>query len=175
MTLYLQGVYEDLNGDGQWTDLDKRIYKNPNPDYLMGLSSYMNYKNWDLNFVFRASLGNHMYNNIASSEGNSTSLHFNGTNRNIHDSYLDTGFGEVQLWSDYYIQDASFLKMDNAVLGYNFNNLKEGEVIFRIYGSVQNAFVITDYDGLDPEISGGIDNNFYPRPRTFLLGFNVNF
>jgi iron complex outermembrane receptor protein len=171
----LQGVYEDLNGDGQWTDLDKRIYKNPNPDYLMGLSSYMNYKNWDLNFVFRASLGNHMYNNIASSEGNSTSLYFNGTNRNIHDSYLDTGFGEVQLWSDYYIQDASFLKMDNAVLGYNFNNLKEGEVIFRIYGSVQNAFVITDYDGLDPEISGGIDNNFYPRPRTFLLGFNVNF
>ncbi len=171
----LQGVYEDLNGDGQWTDLDKRIYKNPNPDYLMGLSSYMNYKNWDLNFVFRASLGNYTYNNIASSEGNSTSLFFNSTNRNIHDSYLDTGFGEVQLWSDYYIQDASFLKMDNAVLGYNFNNLKEGEVIFRIYGSVQNAFVITDYDGLDPEISGGIDNNFYPRPRTFLLGFNVNF
>jgi iron complex outermembrane receptor protein len=171
----LQGVYEDLNGDGQWTDLDKRIYKNPNPDYLMGLSSYMNYKNWDLNFVLRASLGNHMYNNIASSEGNSTSLYFNGTNRNIHTSYLDTGFTEVQLWSDYYIQDASFLKMDNVVLGYNFNNLKEGEVIFRIYGSVQNAFVITEYDGLDPEISGGIDNNFYPRPRTYLLGFNVNF
>jgi len=171
----LQGVYEDLNGDGQWTDLDKRIYKNPNPDYLLGLSSYMNYKNWDLNFVLRASLGNYTYNNIASSEGNSTSLHFNGTNRNIHDSYLDTGFGEVQLWSDYYIQDASFLKMDNAVLGYNFNELKDGEVILRIYTSVQNAFTITDYEGLDPEISGGIDNNFYPRPRTFLLGFNINF
>ena len=88
---------------------------------------------------------------------------------------LDTGFGEVQLWSDYYIQDASFMKMDNATLGYNFNQLKEGEVILRLYATVQNAFTITDYEGLDPEISGGIDNNVYPRPRTFLLGFNINF
>ena len=171
----LEGVYEDLNGDGVWNDLDKYIYKSPDPDYLMGFSSYMNYKNWDFNFVMRASFGNYAYNNVASSNGDATRLRPSNVISNVHVSYLDTGFQNAQLWSDYFIQDASFLKMDNVTLGYNFNDIKEGDVTLRLYGTVQNAFTITDYDGLDPEINGGIDNNFYPRPRTFLVGFNVNF
>ena len=171
----LEGVYVDQNSDGVINDSDKRIYKSPNPDYLMGFSSYMNYKNFDLSFTMRASLGNFAYNNVGSSRGYYGAVYELETLRNVHSSVLETGFDTQQLWSDYYIQDASFLKMDNIALGYTFQNLKEGAVGFRLYTTVQNVFTITEYDGLDPEISGGIDNNFYPRPRTFLLGFNINF
>ena len=110
-----------------------------------------------------------------SSTGFNGALYQLGSLRNIHASLLESEFNTQQLWSDYYIQDASFLRMDNISLGYTFDNLKNGEVGFRLYTTVQNVFVLTEYDGLDPEISGGIDNNFYPRPRTFLLGFNINF
>ncbi len=171
----LEGVYEDMNDDGVINDQDKYIFNNPNPDFVFGFSSYMNYKNWDLNFVMRAILGNYVYNNVASFSGNEFELRPLNTIRNVHASLLETGFVNSQFWSDYYVQDASFLKMDNVTLGYNFNDIKEGEITFRLYGTVQNVFTITNYDGLDPEINGGIDNNFYPRPRTFLVGFNVNF
>ncbi len=171
----LEGVYVDQNSDGVINDSDKRIYKNPNPDWLFGFSSYMTYKNFDLSFTMRASLGNYAYNNVSSSRGYYGAVYELETLRNVHSSILDTDFDTQQLWSDYYIQDASFLKMDNIALGYTFQNLKEGEVGLRLYTTVQNVFTITEYDGLDPEISGGIDNNFYPRPRTFLLGFNINF
>jgi len=171
----LEGVYEDLNGDGIWNDQDKYIYKSPNPDYLMGFSSYMNYKNWDLNFVMRASIGNYAYNNVASAQGDATRLRAINIIGNVHASYLETNFQNSQFWSDYFVQDASFLKMDNVSLGYRFNNIKDGEVGLKLYGTVQNVFTITNYEGLDPEINGGIDNNFYPRPRTFLVGFNINF
>ena len=94
-------------------------------------------------------------------------------NTAIH--HLETEFVNPQYWSDHYVQDASFLKMDNMTLGYRFNDIKNGDVGLRIYSTVQNVFTITDYDGLDPEIDGGIDNNLYPRPRTVLFGFNLNF
>ncbi|MGB5323089.1 SusC/RagA family TonB-linked outer membrane protein [Lutimonas sp.] len=171
----LEGVYVDQNEDGVINDSDKRIYKNPNPDYLLGFSSYMNFRNFDFSFTLRAALGNYAYNNVASSTGFNGALYQLGSLRNVHASLLETEFNTQQLWSDYYIQDASFLRMDNMSLGYTFDNLKNGEVGFRLYTTVQNVFVLTEYDGLDPEISGGIDNNFYPRPRTFLLGFNINF
>ncbi|MEN8124298.1 MAG: SusC/RagA family TonB-linked outer membrane protein [Bacteroidota bacterium] len=171
----LEGVYEDTNGDGIWNDQDKYIFHSPNPDYLFGFSSYMNWDNFDLNFVMRASLGNYAYNNVASSLGNEFALYSLNTTRNAHRSYLDTGFVNSQFWSDHYIQDASFIKMDNITLGYKFNDIKNGDVGLRIYSTVQNVFTITDYDGLDPEIDGGIDNNLYPRPRTVLVGFNLNF
>lgn len=171
----LEGVYVDQNNDGIINNDDKRIFHSPNPDYLMGFSSYMNFYNFDLSFTLRASLGNYAYNNVASSDGYYGGIYELGSLRNVHSSIADTDFQTQQFWSDYYVQDASFLKMDNISLGYTFQNLKEGEVGFRLYTTVQNVFTITEYDGLDPEISGGIDNNFYPRPRTFLLGFNINF
>ena len=171
----LEGVYEDINNDGVINDQDKVIFHNPNPDYLLGFSSYLNWGNWELNFTMRASLGNYVYNNVASSIGNEFSLYTLNTIRNVHASYLDTGFEELQLWSSYYVQDASFLKMDNVTLGYTFDELNEGKANLRLYGTVQNVFTITGYDGLDPEINGGIDNNFYPRPRTFLAGLSINF
>jgi len=171
----IEGVYVDTNEDGVLTDADKRIYHNPNPEWLLGLSSYMYYGNWDLGFTMRASIGNFAYNNVASANGNQDNLYDLGTIRNAHVSLLDTNFRNPQYWSDYYIQDASFLKMDNITLGYNFENIKNGDVRLRLYSTIQNVFTVTDYDGLDPEINGGIDNNFYPRPQTLLFGFNVNF
>ncbi|MGB5393168.1 MAG: SusC/RagA family TonB-linked outer membrane protein [Lutimonas sp.] len=171
----IEGVYVDTNEDGAITDADKRIFNSPNPDWLLGLSSYMTYRNFDLNFTMRASLGNYAYNNVASANGNQDNLYDLGTIRNAHASILDTNFRNPQYWSDYYVQDASFLRMDNITLGYNFSNLKNGDVRLRLYSTLQNVFTITEYDGLDPEINGGIDNNFYPRPQTLLFGFNVNF
>ncbi len=172
----LDGVYEDLNGDGVFTTEDKYIFNNPNADYIIGISSTMNYKKFDLNFTLRGSIGNYVYNNVASANGNQFGLHSLGSNRNVDTSFLNTEFNNVQLWSDYYVQDASFLKMDNITLGYNFNDLIANDNInLRMYTTVQNVFTITNYDGLDPEVNGGIDNNLFPRPRTFLLGLNINF
>jgi iron complex outermembrane receptor protein len=94
---------------------------------------------------------------------------------NITSDIYNTGFYSSQFFSDYYVQDASFFRLDNIMLGYRFNNLMNDKIKLRVYGTVNNAFVITKYDGIDPEISDGIDRNFYPRPRTFLLGVNVSF
>ncbi|MDO6855110.1 SusC/RagA family TonB-linked outer membrane protein [Cellulophaga lytica] len=176
----LEGVYVDMDGDGvsggSSDTGDLYVKENPSADYLLGFSSYTNYKNWDLNFTMRASIGNYVYNNVASSTGNEFGLNSLSSNRNVSTSILDTEFKNNQLLSDYYIQDASFLKMDNVTLGYNFKNaFKDDKVSLRIQTTVQNVFTITNYDGIDPEISGGIDNNFYPRPRTFLLGLNLKF
>jgi iron complex outermembrane receptor protein len=133
------------------------------------------HENWDFSFTMRASLGNYVYNNVASANGVYAGVWELNSLRNAHSSLLDTDFREQQFWSDYYVQDASFLRMDNIALGYTFQNLNEGKTNLRLYTTVQNAFVITQYEGLDPEINGGIDNNFYPRPTTFLLGLNLNF
>ncbi|TAI49580.1 SusC/RagA family TonB-linked outer membrane protein [Flagellimonas allohymeniacidonis] len=171
----IEGEYVDINGDGTVDSADRRIYKNPNADVLLGFSSYTNYKNWDLNFTLRGSLGNYAYNNNDSSLGVASELNRLNSNRNILASYLDTNFQTLQLFSDYYVQDASFLRMDNITLGYNFDNILNGKVDLRLYTTAQNVFVITGYDGLDPEINNGIDNNLFPRPRTFLFGFNANF
>lgn len=126
---------------------------------------------------FRGSVGNYNYNNVYSNTGNyNTGLPTNGAYlNNIHSDALNTGFVRPNYLSDYYVQDASFLRMDNITLGYTFNNFfKEGTTL-RLTGAVQNVFVITGYNGIDPEISGGIDNNFYPRPRTYTVGLTANF
>ncbi|WP_298486105.1 SusC/RagA family TonB-linked outer membrane protein [uncultured Maribacter sp.] len=185
----VEGDYVDRDGDGisgGTSDTgDLYIKEKPTADYLLGLSSYTTYKNWDLNFTMRASIGNYAYNNVASSTGNGFGLNSLNSNRNVHASILDTNFANNQLLSDYYIQDASFLKMDNITLGYNFNDLiKNDKIGFRAQVTVQNVFTITNYDGIDPEVNNntatgvlnpGIDNNFFPRPRTILLGLNLNF
>ncbi|GAA0722087.1 TonB-dependent receptor [Aquimarina litoralis] len=172
----LEGVYEDLNNDGVIDSGDLYVSENPAADYLFGLSSSASYKNWDLSFTMRASLGNYVYNNVASSTGNEFGLHSLGSNRNVHVSILETGFRNNQLLSDYYLEDASFLKMDNITLGYNFKDiLKDDNIGLRLQLTMQNVFTITGYNGIDPEISGGIDNNFFPRPRNIVFGANMNF
>ena len=174
----IEGAYADLNGDNQITDDDRYLYRNPNANVLMGFQSTMNYKNFDFSFNMRASLGNYIYNNYNSSNAQFRRINFvNGVLQNLPTSVLDTNFQvteNVQL-SDYYIEDASFLRMDNIQLGYTFNPTKDSKSTLRLSAGLQNAFIITDYSGLDPEITGGIDNTIYPRARTFLFGINYNF
>ncbi|MFM1878578.1 MAG: TonB-dependent Receptor [Bacteroidota bacterium] len=172
----IEGAYADINDDGKINSSDRYLYKSPYADVIMGFSTNLRYKNWDLSAVSRASLGNYNYNNVASTTA-LTSAFQNDILRNIHSSYLTTRFNsftETNLLSDYFIQNASFFRLDNVTLGYNFDKFV-GKSNLRMYMSGMNLLVITKYDGLDPEITGGIDNNFYPRPRTVVLGLDLNF
>ena len=175
----IEGAFEDLNGDGIINDKDRYIHKDPFADITMGFNAYFRYKNWDLTANARANIGNYAYNNVASAKGYSRKATGNGQNylSNVHTDYYNAGFVNItdsNLLSDYYIQDASFLRIDNIALGYNIKEAIKGMDV-RLYGSVQNVAVFTDYTGIDPEMFGGIDNNFYPRPRTFVFGLNVKF
>lgn len=171
----IEGVFEDINGDGVVTPDDRRRYKSPNPDFTLGFSSNFVYKKWDASFTFRGSFGNYVYNNVDAASGNRREIFVSGALTNISDSFLETGFEQQQLFSDFFVQDASFLKLDNVNLGYNFGDILGGLAQLRVFSTVQNVFTITDYDGLDPEVPGGIDNNFFPRSRTYLFGLDLNF
>ncbi|NER14649.1 SusC/RagA family TonB-linked outer membrane protein [Leptobacterium flavescens] len=171
----IEGLYVDTNGDGQITPDDRVRFKSPNPNATIGFSSNFIYKKFDMSFTFRGSFGNYNYNNVASDRGNLAALTGANVISNVNTSFLETGFQNPQLFSDFYVQDASFVKLDNINLGYNFGKIFNDRADLRVYSTVQNVFTITDYDGLDPEVAGGIDNNFFPRARTFLLGLDVNF
>lgn len=172
----LEGVYADLNEDGVINEKDKYRTKSAEPKITTGFSSALNYKKWSFSVVFRASIGNYMYNNINSNYAKySTILNSTRTIVNAPTSVLKSNFYLSQPLSDYYLENASFLKMDNLTLGYDFGRIFNNAVSIKGILGVQNVFTITKYSGTDPEISGGIDRNFYPRPRTFLLGFTLNF
>jgi TonB-linked SusC/RagA family outer membrane protein len=169
----------DLNGDGTINQSDLYRYKSPDPRYLMGASSNFTYKNWNGGFVARASLKNYMYNNIASSTGTDRNirnpLNFlaNGSTDILRSGF--SGNGDKYLLSDYYVENASFFRMDNIYVGYNFGKVMRGVTNLRVNANVQNVFIVTKYRGVDPEISGGIDNNFYPRPRIYVVGVSLDF
>lgn len=165
-------MYEDINGDGQINELDLVIGESPNPDFLIGITSNMSYKSWDLSFTLRASAGNYVYNNVSSSMGYFELLTDRVTN-NIHISAYETNFKTRQLHSDYYVEDASYLKLDNITLGYNFDKVKFARI--KAYLTGQNVFTLTKYSGVEPEIFNGVDNNLYPRSTTVILGVNASF
>jgi len=175
----IEGAYVDQNKDGVIDGEDLRPYKKAEPDVFMGLSSQFSYKNWDFNFALRASLGNYVYNNMQSNReayGGGWLLDPTGFLKNRMNSAAETNFSQSQFISDYYIQNASFLRMDNISIGYTFQNLGKGIGSARLYATVQNPFVITKYKGLDPELNNdGRDNNIYPRPRIYMLGLSLNF
>ncbi|CAN5311387.1 TonB-dependent receptor [soil metagenome] len=174
----LEEVYEDRNRDGIINDLDRYHYQSSDPDVFFGVSSSVTIKKLTAGFVMRGSLGNYVYNNVASSTGTARNImnplnYLSNGSRSVLTSGLN-GQGSNYYLSDYFLENASFLKMDNIYLGYNV-----GKVFRRanlsLNAAVQNAFVITKYTGIDPEVYGGIDNNYYPRPRTFSFGLNVSF
>jgi len=180
----IEGQVVDRNGDGQISEEDQYFYKSPVAPVTMGLSSRLEYKNWDLGFSLRASIGNYVFNDYMAGNSNlsSNSVYLNGFATNRPTYVLPYGwktYDVIATHSDRWVQNASFLKMDNVTLGYSFNNIfKCGNyhgLSGRIYGSVTNVFTITKYKGIDPEVFGGIDNGVYPRPITFQLGVNLNF
>ena len=176
----IEGMFVDRNGDGTISDADRYFYKSPAAPYLAGLSSRVQYKNWDLGFGLRASFDNYVFWDKGAGVQNT-------------EKRYDSSFGYLQntipmilenMWttydnkcclSDYYVRNASFLKCDNITLGYSFDKLFNKNYSGRVYASATNVFTITKYEGLDPEVGGGIDNNIYPRPFTLLLGLNLNF
>ncbi|WP_321335344.1 TonB-dependent receptor [uncultured Bacteroides sp.] len=175
----IENTFVDRNGDGVVNANDLYIYKKAAPDVTMGLSSKVIWKDWDFSFTLRASLNNYVYNDVASnlsSLGTSSIYTTSEFLINRPKSALDTNFEGKGTWflSDYYVQNASFLRCDNITLGYSFKKLF-GVLNGRTYATVQNPFVITNYKGLDPEMSGGIDRNLYPRPVTTLVGLSLNF
>lgn len=170
----IEGAYVDVNGDNQITEADKQAYKKASPDAYLGFTNTINYKNLDFSFTFRGSLGNYMYNNVASDRGNVTTVNDAPGQYyvNAHTSVLDSKFKKQNLFSDYYIERADFVKLDNVSIGY----LIPGEQLnLRLSLTATNLMTFTKYNGLDPEISNGIDHNFYPRPQTFVLGLNFTF
>lgn len=170
----IEALYVDQNKDGASNEKDKYRYKNPQPKYYMGFSSQFEYMKWSMSFAARASFDNYMYNNFKSNSGTYQNFGFPNYLGNVSRDVLTTGFTVPRLWSDYYIENASYLRMDNINLGYNVGRICKNATL-RISANVQNVFVITKYSGLDPEIPSGIDNNFYPRPRMYSLGFNLDF
>ncbi len=176
----IEGAYADLNGDGIINTQDKYLKGNPFADVTFGFQSSIDYKNFDLAFNLRASLGNYLYNNVNSSAAQYDLIQDNAVLGNLPTSVLNTGFNSTSdvILSDIYLENASFLRMDNITLGYTFDRpiKKFASNSIRIWAGMQNVFTITNYSGLDPELANdGIDNNIYPRPRTILIGANIKF
>ncbi len=172
----VEGLYADLNGDGLVNLDDRYRYKQADPRMYLGINSQVNYKEFSLSFVLRANFDNYVYNNVLSNNGTFRGL--TGTNNfllNLSPNVLQTGFTNNQYFSDYYVENGSFLRLDNLTLGYNLKGLLGGSSNTQISLIGQNLFTITKYSGLDPEVAGGIDNNIYPRPRILSFGLNVSF
>jgi TonB-dependent starch-binding outer membrane protein SusC len=172
----IEGLYVDLSGKGgtvNGDNADKYIYHNPVPDYLFGLSARFNYKDFDLSASTRANFGNYVYNQIAAG-ASYDQMYQIGYWKNFPKYLSDTRFVKRQFTSDYFVDNASFFKLDNVSAGYSFSNFYDN-LSARLSFTVQNVLTITKYKGLDPEVPGGIDNNFYPRPRTFMLGISLSY
>ncbi len=162
-----------MNGDGIITGSDRYIYHNADPDLVLGFTSNIKYKNFDLAFNLRASVGNRILNTYKSTGSYYSQLQ-NGQLQNTTTNLLNTNFQTLtgeQVLSDMFIENGSFLRMDFATLGYTFPKWLEGKASLRLFGGVQNPFVITKYSGLDPELTGGIDTTIYPRQRQILFQY----
>ena len=165
-------MYVDQNGDHTINQDDRVPFKSPAPKWMLGHSSFLTYGKLDFSFTLRAYLGNYVYNNVASNLGTYSEV-TRASPYNLHASVLETGFKTPQYLSDYYVEDASFLRMDNITLGYSLNY--RGQPV-RVFGTIQNVFTKTDYTGVDPTAGlNGLDNNIYPRSRTFTGGLSLRF
>ena len=175
----ISGVYVDRNNDGSITAEDKYFFHKPFADVTIGFNTSFSYKNWTAALSGHASIGNWVYNNVASDTEMLADLWTNSFISNRLASAPRAMFAQAQYLSDYYVRDASFLKLDNFTVGYTFPKLfkvtDHRDASLNVFGTVQNICTLTRYDGIDPEIYGGIDGAMYPRPRTFVLGVKFNF
>ncbi len=171
----LEGVFVDRNGDGQINEADKYLYHSRDPKVTMTWNNTFNWKNWDFGFVLRANIGNWMYNNNQAANVSKRANAALPQSNLMADTFLFETSDITTIMSDYFVQNASFFRCDNITLGYTWQNLLNNHLRLRLYGAVQNPFVITKYKGLDPEVFSGIDNGVYPKPTTFSLGVVASF
>ena len=171
----IEGAYADLNNDGEINDADLYRYHSPAPKYIMGLSTSLRYKQLTLGMSFRANIDNYVYNGMGMSTGAWETVSYNNSQlNNLNTSFLKTGFKTRQYLSDYYVENASFLKLDNLSLSYNVGKINKWASL-TVSAMVQNVFTITGYSGTDPEVPNGMDNSFYPRPRTYSVSLGLQF
>lgn len=171
----IEGAYADLNGDGEINDADLYRYHSPAPKYIMGLSTSLRYKQLTLGMSFRANIDNYVYNGMGMSTGAWETVSYNNSQlNNLNASFLKTGFKTRQYLSDYYVENASFMKLDNLSLSYNVGKINKWASL-TVSAMVQNVFTITGYSGTDPEVPNGMDNSFYPRPRTYSVSLGLQF
>ena len=171
----IEGAYADLNNDGEINESDLYRYHSPAPKYIMGLSTSLRYKQLTLGMSFRANIDNYVYNGMGMSTGAFETVSYNNSQlNNLNTSFLKTGFKTRQYLSDYYVENASFLKLDNLSLSYNVGKISKWASL-TVSAMVQNVFTITGYSGTDPEVPNGMDNSFYPRPRTYSVSLGLQF
>ena len=171
----IEGAYADLNNDGEINDADLYRYHSPAPKYIMGLSTSLRYKQLTLGMSFRANIDNYVYNGMGMSTGAFETVSYNNSQlNNLNTSFRKTGFKTRQYLSDYYVENASFLKLDNLSLSYNVGKINKWASL-TVSAMVQNVFTITGYSGTDPEVPNGMDNSFYPRPRTYSVSLGLQF
>ena len=174
----IEGLFEDLNRDGIVNESDRRLFQKPNADVLFGINTQFNYGAFFIGLAAHGTIGNYMYNNYFSNSAVLRAVNDPlGVIRNVSRNYLETGFNNNQYLSDYYIENASFFRLDNINLGYNVGKVFSNRANLRVAASIQNVFLITKYKGLDPEVANNeqVDNTIYPRPRVYSLGFNLDF
>lgn len=169
-----EGVYVDRNNDGAIDTKDKYYHKSTTPDAILGFSTKFTQNKWDIGLSARAVLGNYVYNNTASNSSRQ-SVATNEYLQNVSTALLDNNFSAPQYFSDIFVEDASFLRLDNINLGYNFGDVFNKKSNLRVYAMLQNVFVITKYKGIDPEVNGNIDNGYYQMPKVYSLGLNFQF
>ncbi len=171
----IEGAYADLNNDGVITIDDRYCYHSPAADLLLGFNTSLTWKALTVSAAFRASIGNYVYNAMAVNTGALETMKYSAPQlNNLHSSYLQTGFQTRQFYSDYYVENASFLKMDNLSVSYNFGKINK-VCGLRVSALLQNVFTLTKYSGVDPEVPNGFDSSFYPRPRIFSLSLGLDF
>lgn len=172
----IEGTYVDRSGNQFIPGDDRFHYKKATPDYIMGAFSGIKWKNLDLHISGRLHLGNYVYNNVWAEDAVYSKL-FNqvGFLNNLNNNVYKTQFENPQYYSDYYISDASFIKIDNVSMGYIIYKLLGRKTKVRLYATLQNVSTYTNYRGSDPEVVNGIDYYPYPRPRNMVFGVNIDF
>ena len=174
----IEGLYVDRNEDGVVNEKDKYVYKKAAPDVTIGFNTQLSWKALTLAVSAHANIGNYVYDNVSSNGELLTDLWTNNFTNNRVVTAPQTNFrSSGQYLSDYYVRNASFLKLDNITLSYRFNLGKacDRNLTLDVFGTVSNVATLTGYKGVDPEVYSGIDNNMYPRPRTYILGVKFNF
>ena len=174
----IEGLYVDRNEDGVVNESDKYVYKKAAPDVTVGFNTQLSWKDLTLAVSAHANIGNYVYDNISSNGELLTDLWTNNfTNNRVVTAPVTNFRNSGQYLSDYYVRNASFLKLDNITLSYRFHlgEAAKRDLTLDVFGTVQNVATLTGYKGIDPEIYSGIDNNMYPRPRTYILGLKFNF
>jgi iron complex outermembrane receptor protein len=177
----IEGLYVDRNGDGIVNPSDQYRYEKASPDAIFGFYTSFDLGKFDLSAGARANIGNYVYNNNLSNQAvqafifNSSGGAGGGYLNNVNEQTQTLDINTPRYFSDFYVTDGSFFRVDHISAGYDLGSIGSGIKSLRLTATVQNPLLITNYEGIDPEVFGGIDNSVYPRSRTILFGLNAKF